>query len=105
LVLPSADPIGQAQPLLRHEELPVRLQPMWWNAAVRQSVGTASATMPITLDQLVQSALAHSVQIRSLLTEPEIRRAVICVEQSAFDWTSFIDSRFDDTSDPIGNIL
>ncbi|WP_197452125.1 TolC family protein [Rosistilla carotiformis] len=88
-----------------HNALPARLEPMWWNAQVQQSIGIGPATLPISIDALVQSALINSVQIQSLLTEPKIRRATIGVEQAQFDWHSFIESQFDDKSDPIGSIL
>ncbi|MEZ6088037.1 MAG: TolC family protein [Pirellulaceae bacterium] len=91
--------------IIEHHQLPLQLSPMWWNAEVRGGIGVGQQTMPITVDRIVQSALVHSLQIKALLTEPRIRKATICVEEAEFDWTTFVESRFDDTSDPIGSIL
>ena len=79
--------------------------PNWWASKVDAPAGIAPSAIPITIDGLVQSSLANSVQVRALRTEPEIRRATIAVECAAFDWTAFVESRFDDTSDPIGSTL
>ncbi|QDS90713.1 Outer membrane efflux protein [Rosistilla ulvae] len=108
LELPRQPRPAVATPTLKiagHHALPDQLPPMWWNAEVRQSVGIGPATLPISIDRLVQSALANSTQIQSLLTEPRIRRATVAVEQAQFDWQSFVESQFDDKSDPIGSIL
>ncbi|WP_417739116.1 TolC family protein [Rosistilla oblonga] len=102
---PSAAESAAVQTIGDHNTLPEHLQPMWWNAEVQHSIGIGPATLPITIDRLVQSALTHSVQIQSLMTEPQIRRATIQVEEAQFDWHSFIESQFDDKSDPIGSIL
>ena len=86
-------------------ELPRQLKPMWWSDVVKRSIGVGPNAMPISIDDLIQSALAHSYQIQSLLAEPEVRRATVQVENAAFDWTAFVESQFDDTSDPIGSTL
>lgn len=108
LDLTQTGPQPAAVPTLQidaHQSLPDRLEPMWWNTEIRQSVGIAPGTLPITIDRLVQSALINSFQIQSLRTEPQIRQATIRVEKAQFDWTSFVESQFDDKSDPIGSIL
>jgi outer membrane protein TolC len=57
------------------------------------------------LEQALVGALEHSQQIKVFSELPLIRETAITEADAAFDWYAFIDSRWDDISDPIGNTL
>ena len=77
----------------------------WWDAAVHQPLEADVDPIPITLDQLLMGALAHSAQIRVIKEAPLIRETAIVEADAEFDWATFIESQFVDTSDPVGNQL
>lgn len=62
-------------------------------------------SLPISLEQTLVGALTHSQQIRVFSELPLIRETAVIEADAAFDWHAFIDSRWDDISEPIGNTL
>ncbi len=77
----------------------------WWDPSVRKPLRTKSEDIPVRLDALLMGALAHSAQIQVIKEAPLIRETAIVEADSEFDWTSFVESQFVDTSDPVGNRL
>ena len=57
------------------------------------------------VDELIQSALLHSPNIRAISIEPYIRDSLLVEESAAFDWRSFLETAYDDFNDPVGNTL
>lgn len=85
-------------------QLPAEFQP-WWSNATLSPLGIKSQPISVSLDILIQRALANSPHIQVAATAPHIRRAALLEESSQFDWVSFLESRYDDQNDPIGNSL
>ena len=81
------------------------LDPGWWQPMVIQPLRSDAHPLSLSLDQVLISALEHSSQIRVFSELPLIRETAIVEADAAFDWYSFIDSRWDDTSEPVGNSL
>jgi len=79
--------------------------PGWWKPMVVRPLRSTEGAMPLSLEQTLISALAHSRQIRVFSELPLIRETAIIEADAAFDWHAFIDSRWDDHSEPIGNVL
>ena len=77
----------------------------WWDPVVRHQLRLNATPVIIGLDDLLVRALNHSAQVRVFSELPLIRATSITEADSAFDWYAFIDSRWDDTSDPVGNEL
>ena len=77
----------------------------WWDPTVRKPLRKKSNEIPVHLDGLLMGALAHSAQIQVIKEAPLIRETAIVEADSEFDWTSFVESQFVDTSDPVGNRL
>ena len=77
----------------------------WWDELIRNQAGLAQQPTHIHVDTLIQSALTNSPHIQVAATAPHIKRTFITEEDAAFDWISFLESRFDDLNDPIGNTL
>lgn len=77
----------------------------WWDPLVRQSAGLAPQTLPVEVATLVQQALANAPQVQVLQADPEVQYTVVRQEEAAFDWRSFLDAKYSDLSDPVGNTL
>jgi outer membrane protein len=98
-VAPPAQPVSLPNPDS------IELDP-WWNQQVMQPMRCVSEeTYPVDLDTLIWLALSHSPKIQSVLTTPLIRQAEINEAWGIFDRTRFVESIFNDTNDPVGNLL
>ena len=76
----------------------------WWDQHVTNSLRD---TQPLTTDvhTLLYLALQHSNQIKIAKRDPLIRETAITESDSRFDWVKYLDSAWNDTSEPIGNSL
>ncbi len=77
----------------------------WWDPLVRQSAGLAANTFPVEVSTLVQQALAHAPQVQVLQADPEVQYTIARQEEAAFDWRAFLDAKYSDLNDPVGNTL
>jgi outer membrane protein TolC len=77
----------------------------WWQAVIAQPLRSSSEPLSLSLDNALLGTLIHSPQVRVVADTPLLRRAQYCEQQAAFDYKTFMDSKFTDTSDPVGNIL
>jgi outer membrane protein len=77
----------------------------WWQPLVLQRQRSANKALPVSLDSLLFAALRQSAQIQVISDLPQIGKTAIAETAAAFDWTSFIESRWDDISEPVGNVL
>lgn len=78
---------------------------MWWDHAVRSAIRPDDQTVLISVEDLLIRALQWSPQVKVFSELPVIRETSIIEADAAFDWHAFLDSRWDDTSDPVGNDL
>ncbi len=92
--LPRTEPVSQLAALT---------QP-WWTE-LKPSRGELGEHRSIELDNLIWMAIANSPHVRSLLIEPQIQEARASATLGVFDPTPFINSLFNDSSNPVGNTL
>jgi outer membrane protein len=59
----------------------------------------------VTVDDLILAALSHSEHVRAIRQAPLIWQEEIVREKAAFDLSAFVDSRWRDISEPVGNTL
>jgi outer membrane protein TolC len=98
-------PTVEAAPA-RDEIAPERdLDHVWWSEEARQSMRPGAIPLPMDLDSLLVRALMHSAQIHVFSELPLIRDTAITEASANFDWRSFLDTMWNDTSDPVGSIL
>ena len=76
----------------------------WWRDLVARPLRD-SGSIELGLEQVILDAVENSKQIRVFSEIPLIRETTITEADSAFDWTTFVDTRWDDTSLPIGSTL
>ncbi|HQX49784.1 MAG TPA: TolC family protein [Planctomycetaceae bacterium] len=77
----------------------------WWDPLIRQSAGLAANMLPVEVSTLVQLALEHAPQVQVLQADPEVKYTIAHQEQAAFDWRAFLDAKYSDLNDPVGNVL
>ncbi len=77
----------------------------WWQDLMIQSVRARSNPFAVNVDALTLAALQHSPYVIAVSTDPQIRQTLVCEEVAEFDWRAFVESKYDDLSDPVGNLL
>ncbi len=76
----------------------------WWQHEVVSSTREASP-VNVSVNSLLLSALTNSAQVKVFSDLPLIRETAITEADAAFDWISFMETRWDDTNEPVGSTL
>ena len=77
----------------------------WWSTRVVQSMRNDAAAAQLTLDDVLARTLYYSSQVKVFSDLPMIRKTAIIEADAAFDWTRFLETRWDDLNDPVGSSL
>lgn len=77
----------------------------WWNEQVKLPLDPSRAPLAMDLQASVFGVLNYSPQVRIAADAPVIRETQIVDAMARFDPRAFMDSKFVDTSDPVGNLL
>lgn len=77
----------------------------WWQQVMTMPMRVDSNPTSVGVETLLMRTLQHSAQVRVFSDLPLIRETGITEACAAFDWNAFMNTRWDDTSDPVGNIL
>ena len=96
--------IVEAQPRTEPVSQLAALTQPWWTE-LKANHGELGEHRSIELDNLIWMAIANSPHVRSLLIEPQIQEARASATLGVFDPTPFINSLFNDSSNPVGNTL
>ena len=84
--------------------MPPGYQP-WWQPQVIGPLRSTEHVEKLDVTQLVLDALVHSEHIKALQQQPAIRELAILEAEAEFDVTTFMDSKFLKTSEPVGDDL
>ncbi len=76
----------------------------WWDQHVQNSMREVKP-LPADLHTILYLAVHHSNQIRIAKMDPLIRETAIQEADSAFDWVQYLNSAWNDTSEPVSNAL
>ncbi|MEZ6117793.1 MAG: TolC family protein [Pirellulaceae bacterium] len=100
-------PVVKPAPQARRMKAPngMAMGEAWWERPVSSPLNLAEQPVPITVESVVLAALQNSAQVRVYRDIPLIRETTIMEADATFDWTSFIDTRWRDISEPVGSIL
>ena len=79
--------------------------PTWWIGEIQQPQFVDRQPLPVNLDNVVLMALQRAPELQVLNTEPEVQRTLIDQNIAAFDWGTFVNTAWNDTSVPVGNLL
>ena len=80
------------------------IEAAWWNPHVTDSLRDVQA-LPADIHTLLFLALQHSNNIKVAKRDPLIRETQIAEADSRFDWVKFLNTSYNNTSQPIGNAL
>jgi len=80
-------------------------QGRWWEANVRSALRPTQQQLQVSLNSLLVSALANSAQVQLISDAPLISETEITAADAAFDWTTYMEARWDDISEPVGSTL
>lgn len=85
-------------------DVPGSFQP-WWEGAVGGSLSRSAQHLPVDLDTLILSSLVHSAHVQWLGDARLIAQADVSKAGAVFDWSAFVESKYIDLSEPVGNLL
>ena len=85
--------------------IPADVAQPWWLEKMSDPMRREVAQLPVSLESLLLRTLVHSHQIKVFSELPLIRETAIVEADAAFDWYGFLESRWDDTDDPVGSTL
>lgn len=77
----------------------------WWDVPVTRSLRANASPWEMDLDGLLMIALERSEHVLAISLEPQIRETEISRSLAQFDTTAFLDSKWNDLNDPVGNTL
>ena len=81
------------------------MQSLWWDQHVASAQRDELPNMGTDLHTLMYLALKYSNQVRIAAEDPLIRETAIAEADSNFDWTKYVNSSWEDTSQPTSNQL
>lgn len=98
--------LGEAQPSWGDEPMPLPADFVpWWDAEVRRPLGREGDPLSVDIAALCEGALRHSSFVHVVTLEPEIIQSEVVAEASQFDWRVFLETKYNDVNEPIGNTL
>jgi outer membrane protein TolC len=77
----------------------------WWQPALAKPLGPSGQGLEVAPDGLVLAALEHSAQVRVFRDTVVVRQWSITEAQGRFDARAFAESKYINTSDPVGSTL
>jgi outer membrane protein len=83
----------------------VRQAGAWWAALVPQPQRDDSEPRPLDIATLIHETILHSEHVQAVSLDAQVAETQICQADAAFDPAAFVDSKWIDTSDPVGNVL
>ena len=99
----TSEVLNSLEPTTVHEDSPIT-QP-WWARHAGSAMDKNQSPIYSGVNDLLELALVHSAQIQVYRKTPMIRRTAITEANSAFDWTNFMDTLWEDISEPVGSSL
>ncbi|TXT23396.1 MAG: outer membrane channel protein [Planctomycetota bacterium] len=84
---------------------PQDLSGPWWGVFVTAPLRENAQPVTLSIEEILVRAIHHSSQVKVFSDLPLIRETSIVEADAAFDWTAFLDSRWQDLNDPVGSTL
>lgn len=78
---------------------------IWWDELIDRPLGFENDCLAVDVASLTTNALACSPRIKALVAEPQIRQSAVTIADAEFDPRLFLESKYIDTNDPVGNTL
>ena len=93
------------QPVDATGSLDFQLESPWWDQHVSQAQREELQSIPTDIHSLMFLAVKYSKQIRIAAQNPLIQETAITEADSDFDWVHYLDTAWNDTSEPVSNSL
>lgn len=77
----------------------------WWQAYVGNPMRNTSMPRPVSINGLVAAALQYSSQVKVISDSPLIRDTAIIEADAAFDWSTFMETAWNEINEPVGSTL
>ena len=81
------------------------IQSLWWDQHVASAQRDELPNLGTDIHSLMYLALKYSNQVRIAAEDPLIRETAIAEADSNFDWSRYVNSSWEDTSQPTSNQL
>ena len=94
----------ERQSMVAIDPIPEMFVP-WWQPVMSNRLQAGTSGTHVDLETLIVRTLDSSSQVKVFSDLPFIRQTAIVEAQAAFDWNAFIETRWDDQSEPVGNVL
>lgn len=78
---------------------------VWWDAAVHRPLWSGTTGFDTRLDDVVARALQYSLAVQAASQQVLIRQTLVEEASSVFDWAAFLESKWTDRDEPVGNQL
>ncbi len=101
----STESLGNVPSTTSVQSVPPLTEPYWVREVVEKANAAGAPVAAIAYEQTIWDALAHSPYVKAVQLVPQINEARIAEANGLFDPTPFVDSIFNDNSDPVGNTL
>lgn len=85
--------------------LPAIENELWWESLLMQPLRKDAVPLGLDVERLWKQTLQHSEQILAIRESPLIEAENIVQAQAEFDPVSFMQTKFKDVNDPVGNRL
>lgn len=104
LIPPSAPP-QNAWPEMQTMDERMSNIAAWWEHRVGEAQLQVAQSVPVTANELIAQALAQSDHVIAVRHGPMIQQENILKAHADFDPSAFLESRWEDLSNPVGNTL
>lgn len=84
---------------------PTVIRTPWWNQHVSNSFQEGRSPVQVDLHNLFFLALKNSAQLRVYSDVPLIRETAVGEAAAAFDWSKYLDGKWEDIDVPVGSSL
>ncbi|MFM9962900.1 MAG: TolC family protein [Planctomycetaceae bacterium] len=88
-----------------YDAQPRDLASAWWAVFVTAPLRENTTPVTLTIEEILVRAIRCSSQVRVFSDLPLIRETSITEADAAFDFTAFLDTRWQDLNDPVGSTL
>ena len=84
---------------------PQDISSAWWSVFVTAPLRENTTPVTLSIEEILVRAIRCSSQVRVFSDLPLIRETSVVEADAAFDWTAFLDARWQDLDDPVGSTL
>ena len=77
----------------------------WWHSQVTDSIEPSAQRIETNLNELLLLAVANSAKVSIARHVPLIRQTAVTESAAAFDWNKYVETAWNDTSEPVGSSL